>query len=54
MPTLVFKRSQVMTDRKIGFYRDFYTILQTHIGPDYAFYDSLIGLVRPGIKRGGV
>jgi len=50
MPTLYLSAPKVMTQQGSGFYRDFYTILQNHIGPDYAIYDSLIGQVRPGIK----
>jgi hypothetical protein len=32
------------------FYKDYHTILQSGIGPDYAIYSTLIGRIKPGIK----
>jgi hypothetical protein len=32
------------------FYRDFYTILQNGIGPDYAIYSTLIGQIHSGMR----
>ncbi len=33
-----------------AFYKDFYTIFQNGIGPDYAIYSGLIGLINPGTR----
>jgi len=30
--------------------KDFYEILERRVGPDYAIYSGLIGLVRPGMR----
>jgi len=32
------------------FYKDFDTILQSSVGPDYAIYSTLIGQVSPGVR----
>ena len=50
MPTLYLSaptsRTQVGTD---VFYKDFYTILRSHVGPDYAIYSSIAAQIHPGI-----
>src|SRR4051794_31152097 len=48
--TLYLSAPKVMTQQGTNFYKDFYTILENGIGPDYAVYENLIGQVRPGIK----
>src|SRR5437870_1166704 len=49
MPTLFLSAPKVMTQQGTGFYRDFYTILQNHIGPDYAIHASIRAQLHPGI-----
>jgi hypothetical protein len=41
MPSLYLSAPRVMVQHGNGFYRDFFTILQSGIGPDYAIYQSL-------------
>src|SRR5689334_1345206 len=49
MPTLYLHAPWDRTQQGTrAFYKDCYTILKGHIGPDYAIYGSLIGQVRPG------
>ncbi len=41
MPTLFLSAPKVMNEVGSGYYRDFYTILNGKIGPDYAIYASI-------------
>jgi hypothetical protein len=50
MATLYLSAPEEKSQGGSGFYRDFYTILQSGVGPDYAIYASLIGQVRAGIS----
>jgi hypothetical protein len=48
MATLYLSAPKART--QIGpFYRDFYTILQNRIGPDYAIYANIAAQIHPGI-----
>lgn len=47
MPTLYLSAPKVRTQGG-PFYRDFYTILQNRIGPDYAIHPSIASQIHPG------
>jgi hypothetical protein len=50
MPTLYLSAPKVRTQVGGGYYRDFYTILQNCIGPDYAIYANIRAQLHPGIR----
>jgi len=50
VPTLYLSAPNNKSQQGSAFYKDFYTILSTGIGPDCAIYSSLIGQINPGIK----
>lgn len=50
MPTLYLSAPKAKTQQAAGFYKDFYTILASGKGPDYAISSNLIGQVCAGIK----
>ena len=51
MPTLYLHAPWDRTQQGRGaFYKDFYSILQNRVGPDYAIYSTLVGQVCPGTK----
>ncbi len=50
MPTLYLSAPYDKSQQGSSFYKDFYTILQSGIGPDYAIYSSLVGQINAGMK----
>jgi hypothetical protein len=48
MPTLYLSAPKIRTQAG-AFYRDFYTILQNHVGPDYAIYANIAAQIHPGM-----
>jgi hypothetical protein len=50
MRTLYLHAPYDKSQRGSTFYKDFYTILQNGIGPDYAIYSSLVGVINPGTR----
>jgi hypothetical protein len=50
MPTLYLSAPYDKSQQGSSFYKDFYTILQSGIGPDYAIYSHLVGQINPGMK----
>src|SRR5438477_3972148 len=50
MRTLYLSARHGMTQQGTAFYRDFQTILNTSVGPDYAIYSHLIVKIHPGDK----
>jgi hypothetical protein len=50
MPTLYLSAPYDKSQQGSAFYKDFYTILQSAVGPDYAIYSTLIGQISSGIR----
>jgi hypothetical protein len=50
MSTLYLSAPKARVQLGSGFYRDFYTILQSRIGPDYAIYANIFAQLHPGIR----
>jgi hypothetical protein len=50
MSTLLLSAPKGTTQLGSGFYKDFYTILNSGVGPDYAIFANLIGHIHPGDK----
>ncbi len=50
MPTLYLSAPYDKSQFSSVFYKDFSTIVQNGIGPDYAIYSTLIGAIRPGMR----
>lgn len=48
MPTLYLSAPKIRTQAG-PFYRDFYTILQNHVGPDYAIYGNIAAQIHAGM-----
>jgi hypothetical protein len=48
MPTLYLSAPKIRAQAG-PFYRDFYTILQNRVGPDYAIHTQIAAQIRPGI-----
>lgn len=49
MSTLYLSAPKTRVQLASEFYRDFYTILQSGIGPDYAIYANIFAQLHPGI-----
>jgi hypothetical protein len=50
MPTLYLSAPYDKSQFGSAFFKDFSTIVQNGIGPDYAIYSTLIGAIRPGMR----
>jgi hypothetical protein len=50
MPTLFLSAPKTPSQQGSNFYKDFYTILQNRIGPDYAIFAGIATQLQPGIK----
>ena len=50
MPTLYLSAPKARTQPGIGFYKDFYWILQHRLGPDYAIYAGISAQLHPGVR----
>lgn len=50
MPALYLSAPYDKSQFGSAFYKDFHTILQSGIGPDYAIYSTLIGRITQGMR----
>jgi hypothetical protein len=50
MTTLYLSAPNDKSQQGSAFYKDFYTILQSGAGPDYALYSTLVGQGNPGSR----
>ena len=50
MPTLYLSAPKMRRESGGSYYRDFFTILQSRIGPDYAIYAKIVSQIVPGIR----
>src|SRR5436853_423350 len=50
MPNLVSECPKARTQPRRGHYRNFYTIRQNHVGPDYAMYANIGAQLQYGFR----